>query len=110
MIKGLVQDGEADEEAAVREFAEETGWDPPDDGWIALGETTLKSRKVIVAWAVESQFDLTTFDPGTFSMYGREYPEIDRVGWMTPEEARHKLNPAQTVFIDRLERHLLNGS
>jgi predicted NUDIX family NTP pyrophosphohydrolase len=44
-------------------------------------------------------------------MHGREYPEVDRVEWMSPGLARVKLNPAQNVFIDRLEEHLgLNGS
>ena len=110
LIKGLVKAGENDESAALREFAEETGWDPPSEGWVPLGETTLRSKKVVIAWAVERDFDLETFDPGTFTLYGKEYPEIDVVVWMTPEEARMKLNPAQGVFIDRLEQHLrLNG-
>ncbi len=111
LVKGLVKDGEGDEAAAVREFEEETGWEAPGaEGWISLGETTLKSRKVVVAWAVETDFEMDTFAPGTFTLYGREYPEIDRVAWMTTTIARGKLNLAQTVFVDRLERHLhLNG-
>lgn len=110
LVKGIVKEGEDDEDAAAREFEEETGWSPPQGIWIPLGETTLKSRKVVVAWAIETDFDMSTFDPGTFTLYGREYPEIDRVVWMTPDEAREKLNPAQTVFIDRLEEHVsLNG-
>lgn len=110
VVKGIVKDDESDEDAAVREFLEETGWDPPTNGWVPLGETTLKSRKVVVAWGIETQFDLATFDPGMFRLYGREYPEIDRVVWMETGHAKAKLNPAQTVFIDRLEQHLgLNG-
>ena len=110
LIKGLVKDGEDDESAAAREFAEETGWDPPADGWVPLGETTLRSKKIVIAWAIERDFDLDTFDPGTFTLYGREYPEIDVVVWTSPEAARTKLNSAQGVFVDRLERHLeLNG-
>jgi len=111
LVKGIVKDDEVDEDAAVREFAEETGWEPPVSGWVPLGETTLKSRKVVIAWAIETDFDIETFDPGTFTLYGRQYPEIDRVAWMPPVVARDKLNPAQTVFVDRLERHLgLNGT
>ncbi len=111
VVKGIVRDHEDDVAAAVREFEEETGWQPPEDHWVPLGETTLKSRKVVVAWAVEADFDLDTFDPATFTLYGREYPEVDRVVWMTTFQAREKLNPAQTVFIDRLERYLeLNES
>ena len=110
LVKGIVKDDEADEEAAAREFEEETGWEAPGSGWVSLGETTLKSRKVVIAWAIETDFELETFDPGTFTLYGREYPEIDRVAWMAPDAARDKLNPAQTVFVDRLEQHLeLNG-
>jgi len=110
LVKGIVKEDEGDREAATREFEEETGWSPPGSGWLPLGETTLKSRKVVVAWAVETDFDLETFDPGTFTLYGREYPEIDRVVWMGPDDARKKLNPAQIVFVDRLVDFLqLNG-
>jgi len=110
IVKGIVKEGEADEDAASREFVEETGWPAPDVEWVSLGETTLKSRKVVVAWAVESEFDLATFNPGMFTLYGREYPEIDRVVWMSPESAREKLNPAQGIFLDRLVEYLrLNG-
>ncbi len=106
LIKGLVKDGENDVQAAAREFEEETGWVAPESVWVPLGETTLKSRKVVVAWAVETDFDIGSFNPGTFQLYGREYPEIDRVVWMSPGDARRKLNPAQTVFVDRLESHV----
>lgn len=110
LVKGIVKEDEGDREAATREFVEETGWSPPGSGWLSLGETTLKSRKVVVAWAVETDFDLETFNPGTFTLYGREYPEIDRVVWMGPDDAREKLNPAQIVFVDRLVDFLqLNG-
>jgi predicted NUDIX family NTP pyrophosphohydrolase len=110
IVKGIVKDGEADESAAIREFEEETGWPAPDVGWVSLGETVLRSRKVVVAWAVESDFELGTFDPGMFTLHGREYPEIDRVLWLAPNTARGKLNPAQAVFVERLETHLLlNG-
>lgn len=111
VVKGIVESGEADEIAAAREFEEETGWQAPLEGWLPLGEATLRSRKVVVAWAVARDFDPLDLEPGMFTMYGKQYPEIDRVEWMTPGIARVKLSPAQTVFIDRLERHLgLNGS
>jgi len=106
VIKGLVDDGEADEAAAAREFEEETGWAAPRGGWVPLGETTLKSGKVVVAWATEADFDPDTLEPGSFEMGGRLYPEIDRVAWFPPDVARRKLNPAQAVFVDRLEAAL----
>lgn len=106
LVKGIVKDGEDDLAAAAREFEEETGWTVPEAEWVPLGETTLKSRKVVVAWGVQCDLDLATFNPGTFMLYGQEHPEIDRVSWLATSVAREKLNPAQTVFIDRLEEHL----
>lgn len=106
IIKGMVQPDELDQVAAAREFEEETGWKAPEEEWVPLGETRLRSRKVIIAWAVHQNYDPTDLRPGTFIMWGREYPEIDRVEWVDPDAARVKLNPAQQVFIDRLEAHL----
>lgn len=102
VIKGETAPGEDGEAAAAREFTEETGWPAPPKPWIPLGETRLKSRKVVIAYAVEHDFDPETIEPGTFTLWGREFPEIDRVGWFAPEEARLRLNPAQAVFVDRL--------
>lgn len=111
IVKGLIEPGETEQVAAAREFEEETGWVVPPTEWIPLGETKLKSRKVVVAWAVEADFELDLFQPGTFVLHGRDYPEIDRVEWMSPREARSRLNPALTIFVDRLEEHLrLNGA
>jgi predicted NUDIX family NTP pyrophosphohydrolase len=102
IVKGGVEKGESDEDAACREFAEETGWDPPPGQWIALGETTLRSGKTVVAWAVKADFDPIALKPGMFSIGRRRYPEIDRVAWFDPDQARRKLNAAQGEFIDRL--------
>jgi predicted NUDIX family NTP pyrophosphohydrolase len=101
----MVEPGEDDEQTAIREFEEETGWPAPTDDWVSLGETVLRSRKVVVAWAVAGDFDPTALDPGMFQMHGRSYPEIDRVAWMAPIVARGKLSDAQGVFVDRLETH-----
>lgn len=108
LIKGLVKEGEADEDAAAREFAEETGWAAPDGIWIPMGDTVLRSRKVVVAWAVAAELDPDVLEPGHFFIGDRSYPEIDRVNWFSPAQARVKLNRAQGVFIDRLEEHLHN--
>ena len=34
------------------------------------------------------------------------FPEIDRVAWFAPEEARRRIKAAQTPFVDRLEEVL----
>jgi predicted NUDIX family NTP pyrophosphohydrolase len=106
IVKGVVEAHEDDQSAAAREFEEETGWTAPEHDWVSLGETVLRSKKVVVAWAVARDFDPGVLQPGMFQMHGRSYPEIDRVEWFRPDMARLKLNPAQGVFIDRLEIHL----
>ena len=100
VVKGIVEPDETDLEAVSREFAEETGWQAPPPPWIDLGETTLRSRKVVTAWAVEWDFDPANLVPGHFQMGGRSYPEIDRVIWADPSLARQKLNQAQAVFVE----------
>jgi predicted NUDIX family NTP pyrophosphohydrolase len=36
----------------------------------------------------------------------QEFPEIDRVAWFEPGEARVKIKAAQAAFVERLERTL----
>ena len=106
LVKGEVAPDEDARAAALREFGEETGWQPPPDDWIDLGSVRLRSGKTVIAWAVAADFDPSTLDPGQFRMMWRgrpqQFPEIDRVIWCEPDEARRLLNPAQAPFIDRL--------
>jgi len=94
---------------ARREFAEETGTALPRGDLADLGTVRLKSGKVVSAWAAEGDLDPATIESNEFHMEwppasGRvqAFPEVDRAGWFGLEEARNKLNPAQTAFIDRL--------
>ncbi|MEV8046035.1 NUDIX domain-containing protein [Streptomyces griseoluteus] len=106
---------EADEpawDAARREFQEETGIAPPDGPALPLGEIAQRNGKIVTAWAVEADLDPATIAPGTFTMEwpphsGRvqEFPELDRVAWFTPEEARPLMVPGQGTFLDRLAEH-----
>lgn len=106
--KGLVEDGESLESAARREFMEEIGLDPGPE-LLYLGSVTLKSRKVVHAWAAEGDFDPDDLDSAILEIEyphgsGRKvrFPEIDRVIWAQPGVARGKLNPAQADLVDRL--------
>jgi predicted NUDIX family NTP pyrophosphohydrolase len=112
LIKGEVSAGEDPIAAAVREFSEETGWNPPIDGWLDLGSVTLRSGKVVMGWAVEADFDPDELRPGLFTMVWRgrrqEFPEIDRVRWCAHDEATRLVNPAQVPLIDRLVKGLVS--
>ncbi|MYV37388.1 NUDIX domain-containing protein [Streptomyces sp. SID1328] len=106
---------EADEpawDAARREFQEELGIAPPKGPALPLGEIAQRNGKIVTAWAVEADLDPATIAPGTFTMEwpphsGRvqEFPELDRVAWFTPEEARPLMVSGQGTFLDRLAEH-----
>lgn len=100
-------------EAAARELLEETGL-APDGAWVPLGEARQKSGKVVHAFAIEADGPLPKghqppqirieYPPG--SMRELAFPEVDQVCFASLDEARARLNPAQTVFIDRLAEWL----
>jgi predicted NUDIX family NTP pyrophosphohydrolase len=107
--KGEVDEGEDPYAAARREFAEELGAVPPDGDPLPLGEVRLKSRKRVIAWALEGDFEPDQLVSMTFEMEwpprsGRTatYPEVDRAAWFDLETARVKLNAGQVPLLDAL--------
>ncbi len=111
--KGEVESGEQFEAVARREFAEETGHDPPDQPLIELGEITQKSGKLVLGWAVEGDLDPSGAVSNTYEMEWpprsgvmQSFPEIDRVEWFDLDEARRRLKAAQVPFLDRLHAAL----
>jgi len=107
--KGEIEQNEELLDAAKREFEEEIGFIPEGD-FIELGSITQKGGKTVYCWGVEYQIpDDFIFDPGLFEMEWppnsgetEEFPEIDRIEYFGPFEARKKINPAQREFISRL--------
>ena len=80
---------------------------------IDLGEVRQSGGKVVTAFAVGSDFDVTETCCNTAELEwprgsGRiqVFPEVDRVEWMPLGVARVKLLAAQTAFLDRLREHL----
>jgi predicted NUDIX family NTP pyrophosphohydrolase len=110
--KGEIGPGEEPLQAALREFEEETGTRVAGVP-IALGDVRQAGGKVVVGFAVEGDLDADAIRSNTCEIEwpprsGRRqsYPEVDRAGWFTLDEAREKLNPAQAEFLDRLAEHL----
>jgi predicted NUDIX family NTP pyrophosphohydrolase len=106
--KGQFTDGELPLDAARREFEEEMGAAPLGE-FLSLGTLKQPSGKVIHAWAAESDFDCANVKSNLFSMEwppksGRsaEFPEVDRAGWFSIDEARRKILKGQAAFLDRL--------
>jgi predicted NUDIX family NTP pyrophosphohydrolase len=108
--KGEFDAGEDPLEAAKREFREEIGV-------FAQGEyQTLKpvrqaGGKIVYAWAVQFDLDLTEFKSNTFSMAWppgsgrmRESPEIDRAEWFPIALAKRKILKSQLAILEQLEQ------
>jgi predicted NUDIX family NTP pyrophosphohydrolase len=111
VLKGEADPGEELQAVARREFAEETGSQPPDGTMLELGEIRQKGGKTVVAWALAGDLNPTTARSNTFEMEWpprsgrrRAFPEIDRVEWFDLETARKKILPAQVPLLDGLER------
>ncbi len=107
--KGEFHDGEEAWAVARREFEEETGHPAPDGDPIELGEIKQKGGKIVEAWALEGDVDPATAHSNTFpfewpprSGTWITIPEIDRVEWFAPDEARLRIKDTQIPFIDRL--------
>lgn len=111
--KGIVEAGEGQLEAALREFSEETGAPPPAGDPTALGEVRQRGGKRVVAWALEGELDVVDFRPGTFTMEwpprsGRtgEFPELGEIRWFGIGDAKATINQAQVPLLERLEQSL----
>ncbi len=113
--KGEYEEGHDALAAAYREFVEETGFPAPVPAAqaVALGELRQPSGKRVIVWAIEGDLDVTDATSNTFEMEwprgsGRlqEFPEIDRVEWVSLERARLKLLKGQVPFLDALEASL----
>ncbi|HEX8767060.1 MAG TPA: NUDIX domain-containing protein [Jatrophihabitans sp.] len=100
-------------DAARREFTEELGLPVPEAEPLELGTVKQSGGKQVTAFAVEADLDLDRVVLGTFELEwppgsGRiqRYPELDRVAWFEPEQARERLIAAQREFLDRLTDRL----
>jgi predicted NUDIX family NTP pyrophosphohydrolase len=107
--KGEVAEGEDLRARAKIEFEEELGFQPGDN-WIELGSVKQKGGKTVHAWAFagdlapDFQLHSNTFaiewPPRSGKM--QNFPEIDQADFFPLELARSKINPAQSLFLDRL--------
>jgi predicted NUDIX family NTP pyrophosphohydrolase len=108
--KGEVAESEDLLRRATTEFQEELGFTPSAETWTDLGHVKQKGGKIVRVWAfagdLPTDFKLrsNTFELEWPPRSGRKqrFPEADRAEFFSIDEARSKLNPAQTVLLDRL--------
>jgi predicted NUDIX family NTP pyrophosphohydrolase len=110
--KGEYAQGQDPLEAAKREFEEETGY-VPSGNFLTLGEIKQAGGKVVAAWAFEGDCDPRKIRSNTFSMEWppksgkmREFPEVDRADWFSPEDARKHILEGQSGFLERCLAHI----
>jgi len=106
--KGLYEGDEDPFAAAQREFAEEVGTRIEGE-FVSLGEFKLPSGKRLTVWAVEGDIDAATVNSNLFEMEwpphsGKtaQFPEVDRAGWFSPEDALKKLTKGQLPLVEAL--------
>ena len=114
--KGEFEAGEDPLEAAKREFKEETGF-AVEGNFIELTPVKQPGGKVVYAWAVMGDCEADSIKSNTFSLEWpprsgkrKEFPEVDRAGWFTPEVAREKILKGQLNFLEELKRMIENSS
>lgn len=107
--KGEYDDREPPQAAALRELEEELGRNPAEGPLMELGDVRQRAGKVVTAWAARGQFAPEELRSTTFTMEWpprsgtmREFPEVDRAGWFSLDEARERIIEAQAPLLDRL--------
>jgi predicted NUDIX family NTP pyrophosphohydrolase len=110
--KGMVEPGEEEAAAALREFEEELGTRPA--GTLQhLCRIRQKGGKWVQAFLLEGDFDPETLVSNMYPVEwppksGRmqSFPEVDRAAWFSLAEARVKILPSQEPIIDAFEAFL----
>lgn len=109
--KGLVEAGEETWAAARREFEEELGQPIAGEG-APLTPCRTPGGKVIHAWLVEADLDLSGLKSNLFEMEWprgsgrvRTFPEVDRAAYFPPEVALTKAHRGQVpILLEALRR------
>jgi predicted NUDIX family NTP pyrophosphohydrolase len=112
--KGEYTEGELPQDAARREFTEETGFEARGE-FIDLGTVRQAGGKLVSAWAFEGDCDpskltsnLCTLEWPPHSGSVIEIPEVDRGAWYSLSAAKSSILKSQQPFLDVLSMKVLN--
>lgn len=78
-----------------------------------LGDYRQPGGKIVSAWSVEADIDVTAISSNTFTMEWpprsgsmKAFPEVDRAGWFTLAEAEVKILQGQRPMLSDLAEQL----
>ncbi|MBB3355252.1 putative NUDIX family NTP pyrophosphohydrolase [Rhizobium sp. BK049] len=112
--KGLIEAGEDELSAAIREAQEELGVEIKGS-FVPLGEYRQPGGKVVVVWSVEADvtLDVEKVRSSEFQIEwpprsGRiqSFPEVDRAGWFAIAEAEIRILKGQAAMLADLVKQL----
>ena len=110
--KGMVEPGETPAEAALREFAEETGTLVTAIPF-PLATVRQAGGKTVQAFAAEGDLDAAAVQSNEFEVEwpprsGRleRFPEVAEARWMPLAQARDMMLPSQLPLLDALQNRL----
>ena len=110
--KGEFSDDEDPLAAARREFREEMGVEAAGE-FLPLEPIRQAGGKLVLAWALEADFDPAALKSNMFSMEwppksGRQqqFSEVDRAAWFDLDTARQKILKSQHPLLDQLAARL----
>ena len=110
IVKGETETDESPEDAAKREFYEETG-EHITGRLIPLGSVKTSGKRIYV-WAVEAnpstkiQSNLFEIEWPPHSGQKAKFPEVDKAAWFDMDKAREVIVKSQLPFIERLEEEV----
>jgi len=104
--KGLIEAGEERWSAAAREFEEELGQPVPGGDPEPLTPCQTPGRKLIHAWLVEADLDVSVLRSNRFEMEWprrsgrlRSFPEVDRAAYFPLKVALDKIHRGQRPIL-----------
>jgi predicted NUDIX family NTP pyrophosphohydrolase len=110
--KGVVGPGETAQDAALREFWEETGF-AVSGRYEPLGTFRQNSSKDLTVWALEGDCNPSELVSSRFSMEWppksgrtRTFPEADRGAWLDRQEAFTKIVRGQRPVLEAFYIHI----
>lgn len=97
-------------DAAIREFAEETGFNLNKTELFFIGSVKLPStKKLVTIFGVNKDLDVTKMKSNTFTLEWppgsgniSQFPEMDKAGWFEIGEAKKKIFKGQEKILDKL--------